>query len=107
MVAFVFLKFFPFAYLPKYAILTFSQLFEFIAYVNVMLGVFNMLPIPPLDGSHILSVLLMDTFPNFIRWLYSYSLFILIFLFVFIPHTRILLIYMIMGMHGFLRGLVF
>lgn len=29
-------------------------LFLFIAFINILLGIFNLLPIPPLDGSHIL-----------------------------------------------------
>lgn len=32
--------------------------FEMIAYVNMLLGLFNLIPIPPLDGSKVLSALL-------------------------------------------------
>lgn len=37
-----------------------SLLFIFI-YVNVLLGIFNLIPIPPLDGSHVLRHFLSDT----------------------------------------------
>ena len=36
-------------------------------FINLLLGVFNLIPIPPLDGSHILSGLL----PDRLRSLYS------------------------------------
>ena len=56
--------------LSQTALLTFKQIFVAIAYVNVMLGVFNLLPIPPLDGSHILMVFLVDKYPEIIAWFY-------------------------------------
>ena len=40
---------------------------QFIVFLNVLLGVFNLIPIPPLDGSRILSGLL----PNRLAWQYN------------------------------------
>lgn len=37
-----------------------SQIFYFIAYINVSLAIFNLLPLPPFDGSRILGVVLPD-----------------------------------------------
>lgn len=37
------------------------QLLEFFAYINVLLFVFNLIPIPPLDGSHVLFAVLPDS----------------------------------------------
>ncbi len=46
------LRFFPFFNL------TFSGLLSIIVYINLVLAVFNLIPIPPLDGSKILAVFL-------------------------------------------------
>lgn len=92
--------------LSSAAILTFNQIFQAIAYVNIMLGVFNLLPIPPLDGSHILMVFLADKYPDLIAWFYRYSIFILLFLFM-LPQTRMLLIQLILLAEVLLNYLVF
>ncbi len=44
-----------------------ALLFYHFLFINLLLGVFNLIPIPPLDGSHILSGLL----PDRLRALYS------------------------------------
>jgi Zn-dependent protease len=46
--------------------------------LNVVLGVFNMLPIPPLDGSRLLSILLPPSQQGILRFLEQYGIFILI-----------------------------
>jgi len=106
-VAFLLLKFMPYNLMPYYAQATFMQLLQIIAQINVMLGVFNMLPIPPLDGSHLLTALLVDKFPKFIFWLQRYSIFILMFLLIAVPYARYLLFYAIMWMYHLLYSLVF
>ena len=50
---------------------------------NLLLGVFNLIPIPPLDGHWILFSLLPERFANFKIILNQYSLFILLFIIFF------------------------
>jgi len=50
---------------------------------NIVLGLFNLIPIPPLDGSHILFSLLPDSFEGFKVFLWQYG-FILLMLLIFI-----------------------
>ena len=45
---------------------------------NVILGVFNLLPIPPLDGSTLLTVLLPPSRQNIVRFLDQYGIFLLL-----------------------------
>ena len=71
--------------------ITIQQILFATAHINVMLGVFNILPIPPLDGSHILMAFLVNKYPEVVAWIYRYSIFILLGIFI-IPQTRILLI---------------
>jgi Zn-dependent proteases len=107
LVALVCLKFLPVAHLSVGVAVTGKQLFTLIAEVSVMLGVFNLLPIPPLDGSHLLMALLVDRYPRLLLWLYTYSLFILIALFMFVPQFLVLLRFLIDTVYNFLYGLVF
>jgi len=103
---FAFIKFFPEQLFPLPLAKSFLQILEATAYINVMLGVFNLLPIPPLDGSHVITALFSGRYPRLILWLYQYSLFILIFL-IFFPVTREWLFRLIILMYIFLRSLVF
>jgi Zn-dependent protease len=52
---------------------------------NVLLGVFNLLPIPPLDGSTLLTVLLPPSRQNIVRFLDQYGIFLLLGLLILAP----------------------
>jgi Zn-dependent protease len=54
--------------------------------VNVILGVFNLLPIPPLDGSTLLSALLPPSRQNVVQFLNQYGIFLLLGLLILAPN---------------------
>jgi len=60
-----------------------SLMFSYIVYVNILLAVFNLLPIPPLDGSHILFTFLPYSMQNLKIFLNQFGLFILLFIIFF------------------------
>jgi len=97
---------FPAAHFSPAIATTFVQILDATAQINVMLGVFNILPIPPLDGSHIIISLLINRFPRIVLWLYRYSILILIALFI-IPQFRSMLIQLISYTEHMLKSLVF
>lgn len=51
---------------------TFIDIASYVVYINILLAFFNMIPIPPLDGSKILSVLLpfgaAQQYRSFVMW---------------------------------------
>jgi Zn-dependent protease len=104
--SFFVIKFLPIFNFPPAVFNSFMQVFEATAYVNVMLGTFNLLPFPPLDGSHFLFALFYKKFPQFVIWLYQYSIFILLAIFI-IPTFRNSLINLILFVYNLIRGLVF
>jgi len=53
--------------------------------LNLILAAFNLLPVPPLDGGHILVQTLRRSNPQWAQWLTQYGLFVLIFLLVLLP----------------------
>jgi Zn-dependent protease len=59
-------------------------LFSVIVFLNIILAVFNLLPIPPLDGSKILFAILPDSMNDLKMTLERYGLFILIFFLFFL-----------------------
>jgi len=60
--------------------------FGFVVWINLLLGIFNLMPIPPLDGSHILFTFLPKSMENIKVFLSQYGLVILIgFIFFFLP----------------------
>ncbi|MDO8633630.1 MAG: site-2 protease family protein [Candidatus Wildermuthbacteria bacterium] len=68
-----------------------TVLFGYIAYINILLAVFNLLPIPPLDGSHILFSLLPASFNSVKIFLGQYGFLVLLF-FVFFSFQVISLV---------------
>ena len=60
-----------------------ALIFSYIVYINILLAVFNLLPIPPLDGSHILFTFLPGK-ERIQAVLSQYGLFILLFVLFFL-----------------------
>ena len=55
----------------------------FIVYLNILLAVFNLIPIPPLDGSHILFTFLPRSYDHIKIFLARYGIFLMLFLIFF------------------------
>ena len=58
-------------------------IFGYIVYLNLLLAIFNLLPIPPLDGSHILFTFLPRSMDYVRVTLQKYGMFILLFMIFF------------------------
>ena len=67
-------------------------IFSYIVYINLLLTVFNLLPIPPLDGSHILFTFLPQGAENVKAVLNQFGLFILLFVIFFAFNWVVLII---------------
>ncbi len=74
------LRFFP----PIAAISGIDLIFSYIVYINLLLAIFNLLPIPPLDGSHILFTFLPQGLERLKIVLNQFGLFILLFVIFFL-----------------------
>ncbi|OGN34319.1 MAG: hypothetical protein A3I39_01860 [Candidatus Yanofskybacteria bacterium RIFCSPLOWO2_02_FULL_47_9b] len=61
-----------------------SDLFASIVFINLILAVFNLMPIPPLDGHWVLVTLLPARFDAFRSFLYRYGIFLFVFFILFI-----------------------
>jgi Zn-dependent protease len=61
-------------------------LLDMLVTLNVVLGVFNLLPIPPLDGSRLLSLVLPPSRQNIVYFLDQYGIFLLLGLLILAPN---------------------
>lgn len=104
--SFYVIAYFPTSLFSHTATISVLQILEAVAYVNIMLGVFNAMPIPPLDGSHIMTAMLMKRYPYVVAWMYRYSIFILLGIFIF-PQTKTILGNMIAFAEVLIKKLVF
>ena len=68
---------------------------SFIIFMNILLAIFNLIPIPPLDGSHILFTFLPYSMEKTKIFLSQFGFFILIFLIFFFPPFFSFIIYII------------
>ncbi len=106
LMAFAGIKYYPETIFNPAVNTTFLQLLETTAFMNIALGVFNLLPIPPLDGSHIITALLVKSFPRFVLWLERYALFLLV-LILLIPQIQNILLILILHVAQILKNIVF
>ncbi|KPJ73341.1 hypothetical protein AMJ48_01700 [Parcubacteria bacterium DG_74_1] len=91
------LRFFPGIAVTPSLVLIFS----YIVFINILLAIFNLLPVPPLDGSHILFTFLPPRFERFKIFLGQFGIFVLLFLIFFLFRYLFLIInlifYLIVG----------
>jgi len=80
-------------------------IFGYIVFLNILLAVFNLLPIPPLDGSHILFTFLPSSLNKLRMFLAQYGIFVLLFIifffFSFVASLVNFLFYLLVGANFF------
>lgn len=96
--AIIFALLFRFAPLPEAV----ASVVSVIVFANVLLAIFNLVPIPPLDGSHLLISLLPPKFSYVEDWLRQYGIYIFIFFILFLVRLIFPIIQLI---YSFLLGI--
>ena len=85
-----------------FAIEGLALMFSYIIYINILLAIFNLIPIPPLDGSHILFALLPYSARNIRIFLRQFGLFILLFIIFFaFPYIVVIINFIFSLITGF------
>ena len=66
-------------FMPNFLISpAFYAILSYVVFINILLAIFNLIPIPPLDGSHILFTFLPESFRSIKIFLSQYGFFILL-----------------------------
>ncbi len=81
--------------------------FSFIVVINILLAIFNLIPIPPLDGSHVLFAFLPYSMQKIKIFLSQFGIFILIFLIFFFPWFFSFLFYIVNWISALIVGVPF
>lgn len=79
-------------------------IFSFVVFINILLAIFNLIPIPPLDGSHILFAFLPYSMEHIKIFLQRYAMFILLFFLFLVISGIIPLFYVIFGIFRLIMG---
>ncbi len=79
----------PFLSYGNQTLLIAGELISAIVLINIVLGIFNLVPIPPLDGAKVILPLIPDRARNFKRFFYEQNqygwIFLIVFIFVGLP----------------------
>ncbi len=94
----------PFVAAGNQALLITGDLISAVVLINIVLGIFNLVPIPPLDGAKVILPLIPDRAGNFKRFFYDQNqygwLLLIVFVFIGLP----LISPVILGLYHLLIG---